>query len=144
MKDDFDIMIHGANCFNAMGAGIAGQIARKLPEARMADDDYVVRNNVQKLSNYSYAFIRKDNNKIGTVINLYTQFYPGPDLDENALILGFKKLSRILDKGLRIGIPQIGCGIANGNWDVIGPRIAKIMINHDITVVEYEKQKENV
>ena len=31
----FDIILHGCNCFNTMGAGIAAQIATKFPDAKI-------------------------------------------------------------------------------------------------------------
>ena len=37
----FDIILHGCNCFNVMGAGIAAQIAAQFPDAKLADDETV-------------------------------------------------------------------------------------------------------
>ena len=45
-----------------------------------------------------------------------------------------------LKKGTTIGIPRIGCGVAGGDWKVIGFLIASIMKEHDITLVEYEQE----
>jgi O-acetyl-ADP-ribose deacetylase (regulator of RNase III) len=39
--NEFDIIIHGCNCFNTMGGGIAAQIAQQFPDARLADDETV-------------------------------------------------------------------------------------------------------
>ena len=146
LNGEYDVIIHGANCLTAMGAGIAGQIAKRIPEAKLADDNYNVNHDVEKLGGFSYTFVRRvmpDRTiNIGTVINLYTQYYPGPALDEEALVVGFRKLARILDRNRSIGIPLIGCGIAGGDWDVISNKIEYIMRDHDITVVEFQKQKE--
>lgn len=146
LDGEFDIIIHGCNCQKAMGAGIAREIAIKIPEAKIADDLYDrFQHNVDKLSNFSLAMTRI-NNKIGFVVNLYTQYMPGPDLDENALLLGFKKLSKKLLNGkdalqYKIGIPKIGCGIGGADWNQIQPKIAKIMEDYNLTYVEYETRR---
>ena len=36
-EKDFNVILHGCNCFSTMGAGIAKQIAEKYPEAYRAD-----------------------------------------------------------------------------------------------------------
>lgn len=142
MDGDFDLIIHGCNCFRKMGAGLAGQIAKRIPEAKFADDMYGVDGDSHKLSNYNSTAVRRVSDlRMGIVINLYTQFKPGADLYENALLLGFQKLSQDLQIGTKIGIPKIGCGIGGGDWKVIGPKIAEIMKGHDITLVEYVYDK---
>ena len=140
LEGKFDIIIHGCNCQQMMGAGIAGQIANRIPEAALADKLFEVANPIDKLSNYSYAIVRRNNTSPGIVINLYTQFLPGRDLNENALLLGFTKLKHKLKTDSIIGIPEIGCGIAGGEWSEIGPKIARIMSNHNVTHIEYEPQ----
>ena len=34
---DFDVIIHGQNCFHSWGAGIVKEIARSYPAAKVAD-----------------------------------------------------------------------------------------------------------
>jgi O-acetyl-ADP-ribose deacetylase (regulator of RNase III) len=140
---EFDVIIHGCNCFRAMASGIAGQITKRIPEAKFADDLYGSDGDIEKLSHWSSVPVRRPDPNIpmGIVINLYTQFKPGADLYEEALLLGFKKLSKSLKKGTKIGIPKIGCGVAGGDWKLIGPKIAEIMKEHDLTLVEYEQEK---
>lgn len=139
LKGDFDVIIHGCNCRNMMGAGIAAQIARGIPEAVWADTMFIHLQGYDKLSNYSTATFRNEKNVVGFVVNLYTQYNPGANLDENALLLGFTKLKNTLMNKVKIGIPLIGCGIAGGDWKKLEPKIKKIMKGHDITVVHYKK-----
>lgn len=137
-----EVLIHGCNCHNAMASGIAGQIAKRIPEAKLADDMYKKAKPIDKLSSFSYAIVRRGEFiPMGIVINLYTQFLPGKNLDINALLLGFTKLKHKISTNTKIGIPEIGCGIAGGDWTLIGPEIAKIMETHDITHVEYQPKK---
>jgi len=140
LNSEFDVMVHGCNCFRAMASGIAGQIVDRMPEAKFADDLYMGEGDFEKLSTFSTACVRREDNTIGIVINLYTQFNPGKDLYEDALTLGFKRLAKMLHKDTKIGIPKIGCGVAGGDWNVIGAEIAYIMGEHDITLVEYAEE----
>lgn len=140
LSGEFDVIIHGCNCQNIMASGIAKEIATRIPDAKKADDKYsLMVTPIDKLSNYSRAIVKRDNMKRGLVINLYSQYNVGRNLDENALLLGFTKLAFKLDKDMVIGIPEIGCGIAGGDWSKIGPKIAEIMKNHNVTHVEYQK-----
>ena len=140
LDGEFDVLIHGCNCCMTMGAGIAGEIAVKIPEALIADQNYGKFKDINKLGNYSMGYVRRqldDKSSIGIVVNLYSQYLPGKDLCEEALLLGFIKLSKNIKLGLKIGIPAIGCGIAGGVWDEISPKIENIMQGHDITYVEF-------
>jgi O-acetyl-ADP-ribose deacetylase (regulator of RNase III) len=141
-EGEFDVIIHGCNCFNVMGAGIAKQIAEKYPKASLADKETLM-GDAKKLSNWSTYIL--PNNQI--IINLYTQYLPGKNLNEWALFLGFEKLlNYLLPIGKRIGIPAIGCGIAGGDWNKIFPVLTEIAkkAGHDlITYVEYEKLNKN-
>ena len=42
-------------------------------------------------------------------------------------------------KGKHIGLPQIGCGIAGGDWDVVKLLIKQELKDCDVTVVIYNK-----
>lgn len=133
---DFDIIIHGCNCRNTMGAGIAFGVKRFFPEAYMAD----------KATKYG------DRSKLGTyttamsngvlVVNAYTQFdYRGKKpVDYDAIRSCFRQMntdSRVVGK--RIGIPLIGCGLAGGRWSKVSRIINEETPNLDITLVEYNK-----
>jgi len=139
---EFDVIIHGCNCFHTMGAGIAKQIEDKHPEAGFYDLVYSEEGDLDKLSNHTIALTMRDNKEIGTIVNLYTQFNPGADFKLIALDLGFYKLSHRLENTIKIGIPKIGAGIGGGDWDKIEPIIAKHMEFHNITVVNYKKDED--
>ena len=76
LEGEFDVMIHGCNCFRAMASGIAGQITKKIPEAVFADNLYGTEGDNAKLSHYSAAPVRREGHSVGIVINLYTQYKP--------------------------------------------------------------------
>lgn len=128
----FDIIAHGANCFKTMGAGIAYQIAREFPLAYQADK-IDVRMTRQRLGDLTYTV---DTNPV--VVNLYTQYNAGPNLDYCALELSLRKMTLIFNKNLKIGLPMIGAGIAGGDWEKIKEIIQRVLSDYDVTVVIYE------
>ena len=112
----FDAIIHGANCFCVMGAGIARQIRDRYPTAYLADCQ-TVRGDQSKLGTYSYAFIEQFN---FVVINAYNQYSTNTWTNFQDLFdyTAFERaLASIADnfKGYRFGLPLIGAGLAGGD-----------------------------
>lgn len=135
----FDAIVQGCNCYHLMGAGIAGQIADLYPAA--FDADLLTPVGPAKLGTYSKTFIPGK----GTIINLYTQDRPGRESHavlHATLSQGFKLINdnRAEFAGRRpvIGIPQIGAGIAGGDWDAHAEIINLVTPNVDIVLVNYK------
>lgn len=131
-KDDKTIyaIVHGCNCFNTMGAGIALPIKQNFPAAYAADLK-TERGDKNKLGDYTFA-----QTEYGTVINAYTQYdfisFPGIiNCDYDATKKVFEKLN-IDFKGKKIGIPKIGCGLAGGDWEIVSEIINKATPDVDI------------
>lgn len=139
-KGEFDIIAHGCNCFKTMGAGIARQIAEQFPAAALVDRADS-RDKISRLGDFTYSFLQKEE-KTYVIFNLYTQFYMGKNLDMEALKLCLRKLAHLLDyRPYRIGLPQIGCGIAGGDWTEVKEVIKKELKDSDVTVVIYKKSE---
>ena len=113
-----------------MGAGIAAQIKEKHPDAYYADI-YSNLTPEQKLGNYT-------SNDRCDILNIYSQYNPGKNLDYEALSLALRKINDEFD-GLSIGLPQIGCGIAGGDWEKVREIIKSELKSCDVTVVIYKK-----
>ena len=80
-------------------------------------------------------------NGMRIVINAYTQYYYGRNslashipLDYDALTLCLRKINYIF-KGKHIGLPQIGCGLAGGDWNLVKEIIQKELCDMNITIV---------
>lgn len=133
----FDVIIQGCNCFHMMGAGIAGQIAQRYPQAVYADKA-TSRGDERKLGNFSMAthWIKPTRHSFA-IVNAYTQFEGGRNLDVSALDSVFGKIADTF-KGLRIGYPAIGCGIAGGSWLTIAPVIETQLKGIDHTFVDFD------
>ena len=151
----FEYIVHGCNCQNVMGSGIAREIRERYPEAYEADCNYndVVGNDpVMKLGNFSYTDL--DNERLMvhpfTIINAYTQhhFLPrGVDhFHYKSFSLILEKLSCIGVRPSRWGFPMIGMGLAGGNPDIIMGQLEQFASVMDkagstVTIVEFSPQK---
>lgn len=140
--NEFDIIVHGCNCFNTMGGGIALQISNQFPDAKLADDE-TVRGDAGKLGSYTVGMHGKL-----VILNAYTQFgisRNGQDVFEyNAFERVLNKISIRFGK-YRIGLPLIGMGLAGGDAERIVPMIEdfsqKIQRQGGtVTLVEWVKQ----
>lgn len=138
IEGNFDIIAHGCNCQKIMGAGIAFQIANRIPKAKLVDQQDE-RSPLQRLGDLSISDPYKTlSGKIFIVLNLYTQFMPGRNLNYSALELVLQKVNSLYPE-LKIGIPLIGCGIAGGDWKKVEMVIQKYLFDLEVTVVKYKK-----
>lgn len=143
----FNVIVHGCNCFNEMGKGIACQIKDNYPEAYEADCKTKCGDK-SKLGTYSVAIISDLNDQESTplcdltVINAYTQYkYKGRNnIDYNAVRDVFHKIAEDFPNS-RIGIPKIGAGMAGGKWSLLQDIIMDETINLDITLVKFRKPR---
>lgn len=122
-RGKFDIIVHGCNCQNTMGSGIAKEIRERYPESYIIDTEYHKTLAIdygepfvfEKLGNYTECVC---NDEKFTIINAYTQLHYLPrgidhfEYDSFNLIL--RKLAvRFPDS--RFGFPHIGMGLAGGD-----------------------------
>ena len=161
LAGNFDVISHGCNCHCVMGAGIAPKMATSF-----GCDEFKMENNnscgdVNKLGTIDYelklvhdkvAYSEKSENlmlnknleyKRLYVVNSYTQFGFGskskkPPVDYEAIRLCLRKINSIFE-GFHIGLPQIGCGLAGGDWDIVKKIIQEELIDCNVTVVIFKK-----
>lgn len=137
LAGEFDAIIHGCNCFCAMGAGIARQIRAVFPQAYLADLA-TVKGDKDKLGSYSIAY-HTSHGKGLTIVNGYTQYqYAG-----RGTLADYEAISKLFARvkqdfaGQRIGYPKIGAGLAGGDWQRISRQIDQALEGEDHTLVEY-------
>lgn len=119
---EFDVIVHGCNCFHTMGGGIAAEIARRYPEAEDSDNQTPYGDS-SKLGDFSYAVTNGGNGFV--IVNAYTQFrwsgftdvfeYEAFDTFLNRLFSFVLRMRDRLDRTVNIGFPKIGCGLARGD-----------------------------
>lgn len=144
LKSDCTTILHQANCFSTMGAGIARGIAHLYPEAQLADKESLYTSE-QKLGKFSLASVEGV-----TIVNLYGQYNIGKGLQTN-----YKALAEALDlflvttnSGLvrdlnvnlkKVGVPHfIGCGLAGGDWKVVRKILEDASLKHEIDIYVYK------
>lgn len=140
LRNEFDVIVHGCNCFCTMGAGIAKTIKINFPQAYQADL-LTKKGDQNKLGTISCAEVAVNGQKL-IIINAYTQFdYRGTGLkvDYNAIRQVFERIKREYT-GLRIGYPAIGAGLAGGDWIRISQIIEEELAGEDHTFVEFEPE----
>jgi O-acetyl-ADP-ribose deacetylase (regulator of RNase III) len=128
----FNLIVHGCNCFNTMGAGFANQIRINFPEAWSADQR-TVRGDMNKLGSFTQATVNRNGHDI-TIINAYTQFGYGKRLQTNysAIETAFAAVG-VMFPHKRIGYPRIG----GGDWNIISKIIDEQLNGLNHTLVEH-------
>lgn len=146
-QGEFDVIVHGCNCQNAMGSGIARSIREQFPDAWDADQR-TVRGDYNKLGNYSEADVVIDGGYI-QVINAYTQFgFNSGGMKSD--VFEYVSFAMILKKlehfhgGSRFGFPMIGMGLAGGNVEIITDMLVRFakrvyMGGGSVTLVEFSR-----
>lgn len=154
LNGEFDVITHGCNCFCIMGAGIAPKMAKAFGCDKYLSENEDFKGDINKLGNIDYvtSTYTGGTNEFDffefdlTVVNSYTQYHYGRNhkdgvekpLDYEALTLCLRKINHRF-KGKRIGLPQIGCGLAGGDWNKVKSIIQRELKDCDVTVVIFDK-----
>jgi len=139
---EFDVVVHGCNCFNTMGGGIARQIRERYRVAARVDAE-TRRGDYNKLGNWTESHagdyfdnmtFKVSNNrppeKRFIILNCYTQYNMSTGED----VFEYTAFQLILEKLLhnygykRLGMPYIGMGLAGGDFARIIPMIENFAI----------------
>jgi len=139
LDGEFDLIVHGCNCFCTMGAGIAKKIKEFFPEAYEADLK-TEKGSSDKIGSISSVTVTRGNSNI-TVVNGYTQYSPignGILVDYEAVDSVFKEIKQKFS-GYRIGYPMIGAGLAKGDWQITSELILEQLSGEDHTLVKYKE-----
>lgn len=136
-KGEFDLIAQGCNCFSTMGAGIAVGFkkefkADQFPMEQKGKGDYnklgqidyktiVISDQAIEIFEYvpdSKSDAYGESNIHFCVINAYTQYHYGGNkpFDYTAFTMCMRKINHTF-KGMHIGLPMIGAGLAGGIWD---------------------------
>jgi len=119
----FDIIVHGCNCQNTMGSGIAKEIRERYPRAYEVDSSsvYTYQNPVLKLGNFTVVADNPIDPKF-EIVNAYTQLHYLPrgvdHFDYESFKIILRKLA-VIAPDARYGFPYIGMGLAGGDPDEI-------------------------
>ena len=161
-QGEFNMIVQGCNCFHTQSSGLAGQLASKYPQVLEADKTQTEYGDREKLGTWSVAIVGNF-----SVINAYTQYTFSREKDVfeydafDKFLNDFRNMIEYYDsvanfywkpdgnnvrfrefEKFRIGFPQIGAGLAGGDWSRISKMIEKfsedVACYADVTVVEYK------
>ena len=135
-------IVHGCNTLGVMGSGIAKGVKSRFPEAFDAYQKSLASTTREKaMGSISYV-----HNPGICIINAITQFDCGNDknktyVDYPALYNAFDCINTLIrfntnDLPKVLNFPMIGCGLANGKWNVVSELIEDA-ISDDIELVLY-------
>ncbi|UUZ50356.1 macro domain-containing protein [Massilia sp. B-10] len=120
-----------------MGKGIALSIKRQFPEVYKADLS-TSKADAAKLGTIVVAEVHR-NGRTFFVVNGYTQFHwrgVGVLADYDA-IRRVMRAVKVQFQGKKIAYPEIGAGLAGGDWDTIVAIISDELDGADHTFVEF-------
>lgn len=141
-QGNFDVIVHGCNCENAMKGALSKQIKENYPAVITADEQTKKITATAKLGTVSGANVSAGTGHRFTILNGYTQEYlrgPGVLVDYEAIRSVFRLIKKNF-AGKRIAYPMIGAGGARGDWATISAIINEELAGEDHTLVEYEPQ----
>ncbi|KWU23370.1 macro domain-containing protein [Burkholderia cenocepacia] len=143
------ILVHGANCMGVQGSGVADLIRKKFPPAyraythrydvfglQLGDIVAVANPALRDAAPQAVRHIREFDSSIPhdvVVVNAMTQYDYGrnPDIryaDYHAIEAAFVRVRMLaLATGMQVNFPLIGCGLANGKWTEVRPRIERAL-----------------
>jgi O-acetyl-ADP-ribose deacetylase (regulator of RNase III) len=137
-QPDIDVIIHQANLFHTFGAGIARAIKQKFPYAFEADLQSIYGTE-DKLGGFTWGCPEVSGSS-PIVVNMYSQTTLSPshtsyDYMYEALTL-FVDFIEPFQSVKKVGIPYgMGCGLADGNWEIVKIIIEQAFAESDIEVV---------
>ena len=145
---DKDIIVQQVNCQGVMGGGLAKQILLKYPEVPKEYKKYWTkrRKKIDKTEERlgEVLYVDVDDGKI--IANVFGQDHIRKGIEdkevytvEDALLKGIEEVKdKAYKLGLSVAIPTyIGCGMANGDWESIRPKIEAIFEYSGVDVTFY-------
>ena len=144
-QGEFDVIVHGCNCFCIQGAGIAASMSKEFDTDNpniFPLEAHSERGDINKLGQIQWARAvlsaeLSPSTSFLDVVNAYTQYRPGADARVPAVSLAMTKVNEIF-KGKRIGLPLIGCGIGGLQWNLVKTIFQRKLPDCDVTVVHFK------
>lgn len=148
LQTECDIICQQVNCQNVMGSGLAKSIYKWFPCVKEGYHLYCENKNPYDLLGCVNWITTNTNNERAdfvTFANIFGQLNYGRQkvryTDYDALAKGLEEVFIFASKENKsVAIPYgIGCGLANGDWDIVGKIIVDIYSKYDDVLLEIWK-----
>lgn len=141
LEAEEDVICHQVNVDGVMGGGLARQIANKYPGVEKEYKDFcnTMKNNYTYLRGSAKTIICDDGKMIA---NCFTQ-KPNFDTDYQAIKECFDFIINLFKTCKKsICIPKnYGCGIANGDWNIVSKIFEDLSNKYGIDIVVYQLEE---
>lgn len=140
-----DIICQQVNCQNAMGSGVAKAIYTRWPDVKKSYHRYCRRFKDPQNLLGQVQFVNVEPNK--QVANIFGQLEFGRNrykkyTDYAALTNAFNRI-RLECGGKSLAFPYgFGCGLANGDWKIVGHMIDTYFSDMEVTIYQLPIQQE--
>lgn len=153
LQGEFDVIVHGCNCFCNQKSGLAPQMVKAFGTDKFKMESKEFEGDINKLGIIDYKYYFLENGIISkgvtwmlnetpdlTVVNAYTQYYfRGIEpVDYEAITLVMRKINYVF-KGKTIGLPRIGSGLAGGDEKIIENIIKEELKDCKVIMVNYKQ-----
>lgn len=134
---DEDIIVHQVNVQGIMGGGVARQLADQFKGLEEEYSEYC------KLYNNNYNQLKGQVFKIMIqgkfIMNMFSQ-KENFDTDYEMMQIALEEIKKYATSfNLSVAIPYgIGCGIANGDWNIVYKIIEEVFSDYDVTLYRLE------
>lgn len=137
-----NIICHQVNIQGIMGGGLALQIAKSYPDVEKQYQQCCQECNYDETMLGNYQTVSIGHRKY--IVNCFTQKI-NYDTDYEAIEKVFNELLESCKRyNLTIAIPyRYGCGIANGDWNIVSKIFENLSDKHDVDISIYRLEVEN-
>ena len=137
-RSSVDLIAHGCNCRQTMGAGVAKYLSQLYPEIRRADRHFHPQGANDRLGLIDVIEVHTiPERSIRYVANCYTQRNIGHGLQVSysAIAKCMQALHKTtLEKNLSVAMPKIGSDRGGGDWDTIANIIDRSFVNREVLI----------
>lgn len=134
-----DIIVHQVNCQGIMGGGVARQLANHYKKLENIYFEHCVQCNMnyQTLKGTVFMFASNQGKIIG---NMFSQ-KPNFDTDYHSMKIALQEIKCwAKNRNLSVCMPYgIGCGIANGDWNIVFELIQDVFKDYEVTLYKLEE-----
>jgi len=139
-ETELEYIAHGCNAQNVMGSGVAKALFTKWPEVKSYYHEHC---NGHEAIGYNIELGEVNVVDVGnkTIFNCFTQEFYGYDnkryVNYAAIVKCFSAILDYTSSEDKLAIPKIGCGLANGDWNIV-EQLINDTVGDDLEVWVYE------